>query len=92
MLKKLLAMLLAVSMLLVGFAFAEEAEVEHTPVVILYANDIHCGIEDNVGYAGVAAYEKAYHALINYIMDELGGVVGEEYADPYGQGRIVIYE
>ena len=64
MLKKLLAVLLAASMLLVGFAFAEEAaEVEHKPVVILYANDIHCGIEDNVGYAGVAAYEKAYQAL-----------------------------
>ncbi len=27
---------------------------------------------------------------IDYITDTLGGVVGEEYADPYGQGRIVI--
>ncbi len=30
--------------------------------------------------------------LIDYIVDTLGGVIGEEYADPYGQGRIVIYE
>ena len=28
--------------------------------------------------------------LINYIVDELGGVVGEAYADPYGQGRITV--
>ena len=28
--------------------------------------------------------------LINYIVDELGGVVGEEYADPHGQGRITV--
>lgn len=28
--------------------------------------------------------------LINYIRDELGGVVGDAYADPYGQGRITI--
>ena len=28
--------------------------------------------------------------LIDYIVDDLGGVIGEEYADPYGQGRIVI--
>ena len=28
--------------------------------------------------------------LIDYIVDTLGGSVGEEYADPYGQGRIVI--
>ena len=27
--------------------------------------------------------------LINYIRDTLGGVIPEEYADPYGQGRIV---
>ena len=27
--------------------------------------------------------------LIDYIVDTLGGVVGEAYADPYGQGRIV---
>ena len=28
--------------------------------------------------------------LIRYIQDELGGVIGEEYADPHGQGRITI--
>lgn len=28
--------------------------------------------------------------LIQYIRDYLGGVVGQEYADPYGQGRITI--
>ena len=27
--------------------------------------------------------------LINYLTGTLGGVVGEEYADPYGEGRIV---
>ena len=30
--------------------------------------------------------------LINYIVDVLGGVVGEDYADPYGQGRITVIE
>lgn len=29
-------------------------------------------------------------ALMNYISEYLNGVVGEEYANPYGQGRIVI--
>ena len=28
--------------------------------------------------------------LIQYIRDALGGVVGQEYADPYGQGRITV--
>ena len=30
--------------------------------------------------------------LINYIVDVLGGVVGDDYADPYGQGRITVIE
>ena len=30
--------------------------------------------------------------LINYIVDVLGGVVGEEYSDVYGQGRITVIE
>lgn len=28
--------------------------------------------------------------LIDYISDTLGGTIGQEYADPYGQGRITI--
>ncbi len=36
--------------------------------------------------------EPDYQALINYITNTLGGTVGEEYADPYGQGRITIVE
>jgi len=30
--------------------------------------------------------------IIDYIRDTLGGTIGEEYADPYGQGRIVILQ
>ena len=33
-----------------------------------------------------------YQVLIDYFVDTLGGVVGEEYADPYGQGRIIAVE
>ena len=27
-------------------------------IVILYTNDVHCAVEDNIGYAGLAAYQK----------------------------------
>ena len=30
--------------------------------------------------------------LIDYILDTLGGNVGSEYSDPYGQGRIKIID
>ena len=28
--------------------------------------------------------------LIDYIVDTLGGTIGDDYSDPYGQGRITI--
>ena len=31
-------------------------------------------------------------SVMKYIEDNLGGVVGEEYEDPYGQGRITAAE
>ena len=30
--------------------------------------------------------------LIDYIVESLGGTIGEDYSDPHGQGRIVINE
>ncbi len=30
--------------------------------------------------------------LIDYIVNSLGGTIGDDYADPYGQGRIEIDE
>ena len=31
-------------------------------------------------------------ALIDYIVDTLGGEISDKYADPYGEGRIVILD
>ena len=31
-------------------------------------------------------------AVMDYISETLGGVIGEEYSDPYGQGRIKAVE
>lgn len=91
MFKKLLAMLLAASMLLVGFAFAEEAAAEHTPVVVLYENDVHCGIEENVGYAGVAAYRNAYKALgYDTILVDNGDAVQGDVVGTLSKGEAII--
>lgn len=61
MLKRFLILSLALMMALSGLALAEEADAAASNgVVILYTNDVHCAIDANIGYAGVAAYEKAY--------------------------------
>jgi len=75
--KKFLALLLAIVMVLSLAACGKKAEpapteapapaptepaaptepvVEEEDIVILFTNDVHCGIEENMGYAGLAAY------------------------------------
>lgn len=48
----------------------------------------------SIAFNGVEVLQEQFkldsQTLIDYIVDDLGGVIGDEYADPYGQGRIVI--
>ena len=59
---RILSFIALLAVLLSGFVFAQAEEAGHNPSVILYTNDVHCGYKDNIGYAGVAAYKKAYEA------------------------------
>ena len=43
-------------------AFAIEQD-----IVILHTNDIHCGIEDNIGYTGLAWYTRQMEAQTPYV-------------------------
>lgn len=36
-------------------------------IVILYTNDVHCAIDENIGYAGLAAYKKSQEAKTPYV-------------------------
>lgn len=36
-------------------------------IVIIHTNDTHCGIEENLGFEGVAAYEKQMKAITPYV-------------------------
>ncbi|MBR2604088.1 MAG: bifunctional metallophosphatase/5'-nucleotidase [Clostridia bacterium] len=63
--KKVFACLLAIVMLLglIVVPAAAKAEGEEAKeIVILYTNDVHCGIVDGLGYAGVARVKAAFEA------------------------------
>ena len=61
MFRKYLACLVALLLAFGGFAaFAEEAASTNSDVIVLYTNDVHCAIDTNIGYAGLAAYRKAF--------------------------------
>ena len=36
-------------------------------IVILYTNDVHCGVDDNIGYGGLALYKKQMEAQTSYV-------------------------
>ena len=37
-------------------------------IVVLYTNDVHCGVDDNIGYAGLALYKKEMQQQTPYDM------------------------
>lgn len=51
-------------------------------IMILHTNDVHCGVDNNIGYAGVAAYKKEMEEEGNTVFlvdagDEIqGGTIG----------------
>ena len=57
--KKLRALLVSCCLLLACFGFAAA---EGSDIVLLFTNDVHCGVDDNPGYAGLAAYAEQLRA------------------------------
>lgn len=51
-------------------------------IVILYTNDVHCGITDNIGYDGLALYKREMEASHEHVLladagDAIqGGIIG----------------
>jgi len=58
--KKLLTVLLSLMMIL---GLVTGCAKEKDDIIILFTNDVHCGIDDNIGYAGLAAYKKEMQAI-----------------------------
>ncbi len=65
--KKLIALLLAVCMLLGLMTTAFAADEKSNDIVILHTNDVHCGVSDGLGYAGVAAYKAEMEQTHNFV-------------------------
>ena len=77
--RKLLGLILAIALLL-GCAAAEEAAAPamEKDLVILFTSDVHCGVDQGWGYAGLYAV-KEYFSKDNYVMlvDDGDAIQGE---------------
>ncbi len=60
-----LAVLLAAVLLLGGCSLKNIAKADD--IVILYTNDVHCAVDDDIGYAGLAAYKHLCEESTPYV-------------------------
>lgn len=62
----MLAFLMAFTMLLSGMSSITVLAAEQD-IVILYTNDVHCAVDDNLGYAGLSLYKKEMQKTTPYV-------------------------
>ena len=64
---------------------------EKSEVTILYTNDVHCGIDDNIGYSGLVAYKKAYEkAGYDVIMVDSGDAIQGDAIGTISTGEYIV--
>lgn len=60
-------------------------------IIILYTNDVHCGIEDNIGYAGVVSYKESLKETTPYVtLVDCGDAIQGEFIGLTSQGSYIV--
>lgn len=60
-------------------------------IVILFTNDVHCGIEENIGYAGLASYKKMMEEATPYVtLVDCGDAIQGDYIGMISQGEYLV--
>lgn len=85
----------AVGIVLLGVAFCIGLAVNGKPftedIIILYTNDAHCGIEENMGYAGVAAYKKSMEQKTPFVtLVDCGDAVQGDFIGLTSEGEYIV--
>lgn len=60
-------------------------------IAVLYTNDVHCGIEENIGYAGLSAYKKAAEETYKYVtLVDCGDAVQGDFIGTVSGGAYIV--
>ena len=89
--KKFLALLLSIMMMLGCVVMAEEAPAGQTKnIVVLFTSDIHAGIDQGWGYAGVAAIRDAMAAKNHVVLVDNGDAIQGETIGTLTNGKALV--
>ena len=89
--KKFLALLLSIMMMLGCVAMAEEAPAGLTKnIVVLFTSDVHAGIDQGWGYAGVAAIRDAMAAKNHVVLVDNGDAIQGETIGTLTNGKALV--
>lgn len=90
--KKTIALSVAAVTLSTAFALPASADTAaHKDIVILYTNDVHCGIDDNIGYDGLALYKREMQAEHeNVILVDAGDSIQGDSVGTISDGSFII--
>ncbi|WP_419022420.1 bifunctional metallophosphatase/5'-nucleotidase [Emergencia sp.] len=90
--KRLLTILLAVCLVVAmmpSMVFAANAKSDD--IVVLYTNDVHCGIDDSIGYAGLAAYKAdKLKETKNVVLVDAGDAIQGDLAGALSKGDYIV--
>lgn len=88
-LKKGFSLLLCICLMLSLFAGCKKENAQD--IVVLYTNDIHCGFEDHIGYAGLAAYHSSVAKKTPYVtLVDLGDAIQGDVIGTVSKGEYII--
>ena len=91
-LRRVLAILLVLCTLfvVVGCDKAPTTSVKDD-IVILYTNDVHCAIDQSIGYAGLAAYKKAVLKQTPYVtLVDCGDAIQGDVIGAISDGKYIV--
>ncbi len=68
----------------------EQQEEKQKDIVILYTGDVHCGVEENMGYAGLASYKSSLEENNHVTLVDLGDAVQGDFLGKASGGEYIV--
>ncbi len=88
--KRILPILLCLAILF-NLAACSAGSGKSSDIIVLFTNDVHCGIDDNIGYDGLAAYKKDMSEQYQYvILADCGDFSQGRYEGSVTRGECIV--